>query len=79
MFYPELGKALVAEKSRAERAAALAQLVAANHAACAAMVLARVLVKVEAGTPLPAAYDEVFGDGAYAALASDIHDAANAR
>ena len=48
-------------------------------AANAAIVLAKVLVKVEKGLPLAVAYDLVFGAGAYLALASDIHDAANGK
>lgn len=53
--------------------------IAADNAANAAMVLAKVLTNVEKGMPLDVAYDLVFGAGAYAKLASDIHDAANAR
>jgi len=51
----------------------------ATNAENAAIILAKVLVNVEKGMPLDAAYDLVFGSGAYRALASEIHDAANAR
>ena len=52
--------------------------IAAANAGHAAIVLAKVLVNVQKGMPLDVAYDLVFGAGAYMALASDIHDAANA-
>jgi hypothetical protein len=57
----------------------LKQKIEAANAGHAAMVLAKVLVNVEKGMPLDVAYDLVFGAGAYMKLASDIHDAANAR
>jgi hypothetical protein len=53
--------------------------IAAANAGNAAIVLAKVLVNVKKGMPLDVAYDLVFGAGAYLKLASDIHDAANAR
>jgi len=53
--------------------------IAVANAGQAAIVLAKVLVNVEKGMPLDIAYDLVFGAGAYLKLASDIHDAANAR
>jgi hypothetical protein len=52
---------------------------AAQNGAKAAIVLAKVLDNVKKGMPLDVAYDLVFGAGAYMALASDIHDAVNAR
>jgi len=37
-------------------------------------ISARILVLVQSGMPLPAAFDAVLGAGAYARLASDLHD-----
>lgn len=59
--------------------ATITEKIAAQNAGHAAIVLAKVLINVEKGMPLDIAYDLVFGAGSYLALASDIHDAANAR